>query len=122
MPRINLRPAITEHHPENAMAEPAEIARFYDRCSDLMRELLGGLAAAPDEPRPFPEVEAALAWPRRRIASVLGGVWHLRTTEFGGRRPYRFLDERLSASGRWEIWCDRDQARAIKAARDADAG
>lgn len=102
------------------MDEPAEIARFYDRCSDLMRELLNGLAAAPDVPRPFPEVEAALSWPRRRIASVLGGVWHLRTTEFGGRRPYRFLDEHRSSSGRWEIWCDADQARAILAARDVD--
>lgn len=102
------------------MDEPAEIARFYDRCSELMRELLEGLAAAPDEPRPFPEVEAALGWPRRRIASVLGGVWHLRTTEFAGRRPYRFLNEHRSASGRWEIWCDGDQARAIQAAREPD--
>ena len=98
------------------MDEPQEIARFYDRCSDLMRELLGGLAAAPDTPRSFPEVEGALNWPRRRIASVLGGVWHLRTTEFGGRRPYRFLDEHQSASGRWEIWCDAEQASAIQAA------
>lgn len=120
MPRINRRPAIAEHHPENAMDEPAEIARFHDRCSELMRELLAGLAAAPDVPRPFPEVEAALGWPRRRIASVLGGVWHLRTTEFGGRRPYRFLDEHQSPSGRWEIWCDGDQARAIQAAGELD--
>lgn len=98
------------------MADPAEIERFHDRCSDLMRELLGALASAPDRPRPFPEIEDALAWPRRRIASVLGGVWHLRTTEFGGRRPYRFLDERDSGSGRWEIWMDEVQAQAVRAA------
>jgi len=104
------------------MDDPEEIARFHDRCSDLMRELLGALAQAPDTPRPFPDVEAALSWPRRRIASVLGGVWHLRSTEFGGRRPYRFLDERRSASGRWEIWCDSDQASAIRAARRLDRG
>lgn len=104
------------------MDEPGEIARFYDRCSDLMRELLVGLAATPDQPRPFPEVESAIGWPRRRIASVLGGVWHLRTTEFGGRRPYRFLDERRSVSGRWEIWCDGDQADAIRAASQAEGG
>ena len=103
------------------MGEAVEIARFYDRCSDLMRELLGELAAAPDTPRPFPEVEGALSWPRRRIASVLGGVWHLRTTEFGGRRPYRFLDEHQSASGRWEIWCDAEQSSAIRAARELDS-
>lgn len=104
------------------MTEPDEIARFHDRCSDLMRELLGALALAPGEPRPFFQVETALGWPRRRIASVLGGVWHMRTAEFGGRRPYRFLDEHQSPSGRWEIWCDADQADAIKTAQAHDGG
>ena len=77
-----------------------------------MRELLDALSDAPDRPRTFPEIEDAIGWPRRRIASVLGGVAHLRTTEFGGRRPYRFQDERPSASGRWEMWMDASQARA----------
>jgi hypothetical protein len=94
-----------------------EIARFYDRCSDLMRALLDGLADAPDQPRPFPAIEDAIGWPRRRIASVLGGVFHLRMTEFGGRRPYRFHDEHQAASGRWELWMDAEQARAVRAAR-----
>ncbi len=98
------------------MDDPGEIERFYDRCSDLMRELLDALAAGPDRPRSFPEIEDSLAWPRRRIASVLGGVWHLRTIEFAGRRPYRFLDERHSRSGRWEMWMDHVQADAIRAA------
>ena len=101
------------------MADPEEIARFHDRCSDLMRDLLEALAVAPDLPRSFPEVEDALAWPRRRIASVLGGVSHLRQTEFGVRRPYRFHDERRSLSGRWEIWMDSAQARALRAAQRA---
>jgi hypothetical protein len=48
---------------------------------------------------------------------VLGGVSRLRHTEFGGRRPYRFLDDRRSASGRWEMWMDAEQARAVRAAR-----
>jgi hypothetical protein len=48
---------------------------------------------------------------------VLGGVWSLRQTEFGGRRPYRFHDERQSSSGRWELWMDAEQARAVRAAR-----
>jgi hypothetical protein len=100
------------------MTDPGEIARFHDRCSDLMRELLDGLADAPDRPRPFPHIEDALGWPRRRIASVLGGVAHLRHTEFGGRRPYRIYDERSSASGRSEMWMDAAQARAVRAARD----
>jgi hypothetical protein len=99
---------------QNAMEDPGEIARFHDRCSDLMRELLEALAAAPDRPRTFPEIEDALEWPHRRIASVLGGVSHLRHTEFAGRRPYRFLDDRRSPSGRWEMWMDGDQARAVR--------
>jgi hypothetical protein len=98
------------------MDDPDEIARFHDRCSDLMRELLHALAATPDRPRTFPQVEDALGWPRRRIASVLGGVAHLRNLEFGGRRPYRFHDDRTSASGRWEIWMDAEQADAVRRA------
>src|SRR5215210_5053457 len=107
---------VTEHAPENAMIDSGEIARFYDRCSDLMRRLLDALADAPDRPRTFPQVEDAMGWPRRRIASVLGGVSHLRHTEFGGCRPYRLHDERQSASGRWEMWMDAGQARAVRAA------
>jgi hypothetical protein len=109
-----------QHAPQNAISDPDEIARFHDRCSDLMRELLDGLAAAPDQPRPFPQIEDAIGWPRRRIASVLGGVSHLRHTEFGGQRPYRFLSDRQSPSRRWEMWMDATQARALRAAqRDA---
>jgi len=99
------------------MTDPGEIAAFYDRCSGLMRELLDGLAEHPDRPRPFPDIEDAIGWPRRRIASVLGGVSHLRHTEFGGRRPFRFHDTRQSASGRWEMWSDAEQARAVREAR-----
>jgi hypothetical protein len=99
------------------MQDPGEIARFHDRCSDLMRELLDRLASTPGRPRPFPEIEDALGWPRRRIASVLGGAGRMRVLEFGGRRPYHFHDERHAASGRWEIWMDAGQARAIHAAR-----
>src|SRR5215218_3744512 len=92
----------SQHAPQNAMTEPGEIERFHDRCSDLMRELLGELAETPDRPRTFPAIEDAIGWPRRRIASVLGGVSRLRHTEFGGRRPYRFLGDRHSASARWD--------------------
>ncbi|MDA0162956.1 hypothetical protein OM076_21975 [Solirubrobacter ginsenosidimutans] len=103
--------------PQNAMDEPEEVARFYDRCSDLMRELLDHLAAGPHRPRPFPEIEDTMGWPRRRISSVLGGVGRVRKLEFSGRRPYHFQDERQSASGRWEIWMDADQAEYVRAAR-----
>jgi hypothetical protein len=100
------------------MSDPFEIALFYDRCSDLMRALLDGLAETPGQPRTFPQIEDALGWPRRRISSVLGGVARLRQMEFGGRRPYRFHDERAAASGRWELWMDADQARAVRDASD----
>src|SRR6478736_6892948 len=93
------RATLVECVAENAMREPGEIAHFYDRVSPLMRELLDHLAGDPGTPRPFPQIEDAMGWPRRRISSVLGGVSHLRHTEFGGARPYRFLDERRSASG-----------------------
>jgi hypothetical protein len=113
---------MVEHAPRNAIADPGEAARFYDRASDLMRALLSTLADAPDRPRTFPEIEAALGWPPRRIASVLGGVFHLRQTEFGGRRPYRLRDARDAPSGRWELWMDARQAHAVRAARTDDAG
>lgn len=78
-----------------------------------MGELLDELAQTPDKPRTFPDVEDAIGWPRRRLASVLGGVSHLRHTEFAGLRPYHFLGDRESASGRWEIWMDAGQADAL---------
>jgi hypothetical protein len=107
-----------EHAPENVMTEAGEIERFHDRCSDLMRALLDELATTPDRSRTFPQIEDALGWPRRRIASVLGGVWRLRSFEFGGRRPYRFYDGRVSASGRWELWMDAAQATVIRNLED----
>jgi hypothetical protein len=103
-----------EHAPQNVMVDPGEIAAFRDRCSPLMGALLDELARTPEQPRIFPDIEDALGWPHRRIASVLGGVWRLRQTEFGGRRPYRFYGDRDSASGRWELWVDERQAAAIR--------
>jgi hypothetical protein len=109
-----------EHAPHNAMTEAGEIERFRDRCSELMGALLDELARAPGVTRTFPQVESALGWPRRRIASVLGGVSHMRHTEFGGRRPYHFLGDREAESGRWEIWMDATQAEALRAADAAE--
>ena len=112
---VRIEPIIwVEHAAHNVISDPDEIARFFDRCSEKMRELLGGLSRMPDTPRPFPEIEESIGWPRRRIASVLGGVSHLRHTEFAGRRPYHFLDARQSASRRWEMWMDGSQAQAVR--------
>ena len=108
------RATLIECVAENAMDDPGDIARFYDRVSPLMRELLDHLAQDPGTPRPFPEIEDKMGWPRRRISSVLGGVGRIRKIEFGGRRPYHFQDERQSGSGRWEIWMDAEQAHVIE--------
>lgn len=97
------------------MRDADEITMFYDLCSDRMRELLTALARDPDTARPFGEIEDLLRWPRRRIASMLGGVARLRRGAFAGRRPYRLSDEIDTQSGRWEIWVDRIQADAIRA-------
>jgi hypothetical protein len=118
MPAPAVTPVLAEHAPENAMAEPEEIARFYDRCSEKMRELLDELAAMPDQPRTFPSIEDAIGWPHRRIASVLGGACHLRRLEFSGRRPYHFREPRAAASRRWEMWMDRAQAEAVRVERE----
>jgi hypothetical protein len=106
-----------EHALHNAMVDPGEIARFYDRCTELMRELLDGLARSPDQPRPFPEIEDSIGWPHRRIASVLGGACRMRMAEFEGRRPYHFLAPPNAASRRWEMWMDSGQARVVTAER-----
>ena len=119
VPRRSGNSPIAEHAAHNAMDDLGEIARFYDRCTDLMRELLDGLAVAPGRPRPFGDIEDAIGWPRRRIASVLGGAARMRLMEFGGRRPYRFHDACSSASGRWEMWMDSEQARAVLGAERA---
>ena len=107
---------LREHSPHNAMQDPGEIARFRDRCSVLMGALLDELARAPDTPRTFPAVEDALGWPHRRIASVLGGVSHLRHTEFGGRRPYRFLATAPRRPAAGDLM-DAGQAAAVEAAQ-----
>src|ERR1700733_16262763 len=90
----------SEHVPVNAMSREGEIARFYDRCTDLMRELLDGLAEAPDRPRPFPQIEDAIGWPRRRVGSRLGGVSLQRPVVFDGRRPYHFHEPQRAQTRR----------------------
>src|SRR3954453_4799938 len=115
------RATLVECVAENAMDEPGEIAHFYDRVSPLMRELLDYLATHPGIPRPFPDIEDAMGWPRRRISSVLGGVGRIRKLEFGGRRPYHFQDERQSASGRWGIWMGTHPAHGVESVQAPDA-
>ncbi len=82
-----------------------------------MRELLDALTALPDRPRAFSGIEDALAWPRRRIASAIGG-WHLRTTGFRSRRPYRLLDEQFKIRPLGDV--ERQIGRGVPNRRDED--
>ena len=96
------------------MTDPGEIARFHDRCSDLMRELLEELAG-----RPAGRARSRRSrtrWAGRAAASrrCSAAPAYMRKLEFGGRRPYRFHDERQAASGRWELWMDAEQAAAVR--------
>ena len=77
--------------------------RFYDRCSDLMRALLDGLAGRPIGRGPSRRSRSRSDGPGAGSPRCSGGVCHLRQTEFGGRRPYRFQEPRHSASRRWEM-------------------
>src|SRR4051794_41980704 len=112
MARTRAPAELVQHAPEHAMDDPGEIEAFHDRCSALMRALLDELARTPDRPRTLGEIEDAMGWPRRRIASVLGGGWRLRTAAFGGRRPYPALAEGRPASGGWEAGMDPARAPA----------
>src|SRR4051812_50228729 len=94
------------------MDDPGEIARFYDRGSDLMRELLDALSEAPVRPRPFPEIEDAIGWPRRRIAAVLGGAGRVRLLEFGGRPPHPLPRPRPAGARPRGIWMGAPPAPA----------
>lgn len=105
---------LREYAPQRAMTDAGEVARFRDCCSEFMGQLLDELARTPGVPRPFGDIEDAIGWPRRRIASVLGGVFTMRQRDFGGTRPYHFLSDRDSESRRWEMWMDADQAAAIR--------
>jgi hypothetical protein len=51
------------------------------------------------------------------VARFYDGARRRRQIEFAGRRPHHFEDMRQSASGRWEMWMDAAQARALHAAR-----
>ena len=68
---------MTEHAPQNALTDAGEIARFHDRCSDLMRELLDALSETPDRPRTFPSwrstTSAAPEAPQR--AALTARAW-----------------------------------------------
>ena len=109
--------ALRTRHDELRAARGAYLDAEPELTGAVMADCLRTVADAPDRPRTFSQIEDALGWPHRRIASVLGGVSRMRHTEFAGRRPYRFHDEHQSSSGRWEIWMDATQARAVRAAQ-----
>ena len=79
--------------------------------TDYLRQLLVELVAHPNERRRYADVEAALSWPRSRLAGVLGGfAARFRKTTLGNRRPWHI---HFDADGVWWIWMDETQAEGM---------
>ncbi len=96
---------------EYAEGEPATIRAQYESAPPNMKLALDVVRQAAPHRLTYEEVEVALAWPRGRLRSVIGG-WRSRTgTEY--TRPYRICPPDRSPLGTWEIWMDEDQARAL---------
>lgn len=108
-----LGPPPGERHAKWAEMSSDEVLQSFTGGSELFRELLLDLAAHPDEPRPFLEVEDAIGWSRGRLASVLGGYANRAAKEFDGRRPYRISTDE---DERWWIWLEEERAKSILAA------
>jgi hypothetical protein len=80
-----------------------------DRCAAVV-----GLEATHGVGRDRLEHPELVAVTRITRMSRLVMVSHLRQSEFASRRRYRFLDNRTSASGRWEMRMDGCSGQAVQ--------
>ncbi len=97
-----------EVSPENADLSGDEIFEIFEGATPYLRELLVNLARDPGQRRTYEQIEESIGWPRRRLASVLGG-FRAANRELGAKRPYRIhMDE----DGTWWMWLD-DQAASV---------
>ncbi|MCK9249467.1 MAG: DUF4268 domain-containing protein [Solirubrobacteraceae bacterium] len=119
MPR-SWQPRDAESWPEDALTVPDAIRDIRAGATSYLATLLDDLAERPGGRRRFADVEAALGWPRRRLAAVLGGYQSRFGKPHDGRRPWRI---HLDGDGTWWIWMDADQAAAVSdGVRAAGAG
>jgi hypothetical protein len=104
-----------EESPELTETDPRRLAHLYEDVTPLMRAVLDVLLERAPEHLTFQEAELELGWHRGRFASVFGGFRAAR-----GKyclRPFHLCGPRESASGEWELWLDRAQAGALRAAQ-----
>ena len=110
-----------QHAPQNAMTDAGEIARFQDRCSDLMRELLDGLADGARPARALPRDRG-----RHRLAAAQDRVRARRRLAHAPHRVRRPAAVPLPLRPRvrvraLEMWMDAAQARALRSSSHATA-
>lgn len=108
-----------EHSPELTETDPRRLAELYEDVTPRMRAVLDLLIDRAPERLTFQEVELELGWPRGYFASVFGGFRGRRGKQF--KRPFRLGEPRHSPVRAWELWLDPAQARALRAARAAQA-
>lgn len=89
-----------------------DVVAAYAAGSQHLRAMLEHLAADPGRRWRFADLEAALGWPRGRIAGISGGYGQGLKKRFGGKRPSHV---HLTSAGEWELWMDADRAAAIEA-------
>ena len=82
-----------EHAPQNAMSDAGRDRALLRPLQRPHARAARGAGRGARPPTPFPEIEDTIGWPRRRIASVLGGVSRCATPSSAGaglpllRRP-----------------------------------
>ena len=106
-----------EHSPELAESDPQRLTELYEDVTPRMRAVLDLLIDRAPERLTFQEVELELGSPRGYFASVFGGFRGRRGKQF--KRPFRLGEPRHSPVRAWELWLDPAQARALRAAREA---
>ena len=72
--------------------------------------MLERLAEEPGRRWQFSELEAALGWPKGRIAGIAGGYGQGLKKQYDGKRPWHV---HLTSAGAWELWMDGERAGAI---------
>lgn len=108
-----LKTAVNEVDADKAELTAEEMSAILTGASELLRALLGDLAAQPEKRRRFVAIEDSLGWSRGRLASVLGG-YAVTAAAQSGKRPYRFGKD--EDGDNW-MWVDTKQAAMIPAAK-----
>jgi hypothetical protein len=107
------KPIEAESWPDEADMPLDDVSGVYADGSGHLRSMLERLAADPGRRWRFEDLEAALGWPRGRIAGISGGYGQGLKKRYGGKRPWHV---HLASDGSWELWMDAERATAIQTA------